>query len=241
MKEKRGQAVATDYRHEYKYLLDACSLAVLKTRISALLPADAHAGSDGRYLIKSLYLDDENDSCYFQNEDGVDNRDKYRIRYYNNDTSYILFEKKVKARGMTKKTGTAISKAICENIILDSTGTSGQGNEILTGLLTEIRIKNLRPKVIVSYERTAFTYPVGNVRITFDENLASSNDISGFLEPSRCERPVYPAGTSLLEVKWDNVLPLFIKDVLSVSTLSWSAFSKYYNSRRFNSYGGVRT
>lgn len=244
----------SEYRHEYKYLLDSCTVAILKSRVHALLPADTHAGDEGKYLIKSLYLDDDNDSCYFQNEDGVDFRNKYRIRYYDNDTSYISLEKKAKIRGMTKKTGVAISKTICESImsgadispasipaLLELTGISEQKVEVLTGLLTEIKIKNLMPKVIVSYERTAFTYPVGNVRITFDENLASSNDIAAFMEPSRCERPIYPAGASLLEVKWDNVLPVFIKEVLNIPELSWSAFSKYYISRKYNSYGGART
>ena len=86
------------YRHEYKYYLDACQSAVLESRCSLLLPRDSHAGSCGSYQIKSLYFDDWDNSCYYENEDGVDERSKFRIRYYNQNLEYISLEKKSKKR-----------------------------------------------------------------------------------------------------------------------------------------------
>ena len=82
-------AVSDKYRHEYKYMINACQSAILESRVQSLMPRDAHLREAESYLIKSLYFDDLNDSCYYENEDGVDNRSKFRIRYYNSDLSYF--------------------------------------------------------------------------------------------------------------------------------------------------------
>lgn len=234
--------MGSEYRNEYKYLLDACDTAVLKSRVRALLPVDPHAGSDGRYVIKSVYMDDPEDSCFYDNLNGADHRDKYRIRCYNNDSSYIVLEKKSKLHGMTKKLSCVIDWDICSQLINGRIPeVTSDMDKDLAMMLTEIRTGSFVPKVVVAYERTAFVYGPGNVRITFDEDLASSSDIFSFPEAAAPERPVWPAGMSLLEVKWDAFLPSFIRDVVNIDSLSWSAFSKYCQSRVISCYGGVRT
>jgi len=64
---------------------------------------DAHAGEDGRYTVRSVYFDDHSDSCYYDNEDGVNNRKKFRIRLYNGDPEVILLECKQKVNGRNHK------------------------------------------------------------------------------------------------------------------------------------------
>ncbi|MDE6184461.1 MAG: VTC domain-containing protein, partial [Lachnospiraceae bacterium] len=91
------------YRHEYKYVCNAMENAILKTRAQGILKRDEHAGPDGAYTIRSLYFDDLEDRCYYENESGIGERDKYRIRIYNGDISRITLEKKSKERGMTLK------------------------------------------------------------------------------------------------------------------------------------------
>ena len=95
-------------------------------------------------------------------------------------------------------------------------------------LLLVMRMRNLMPKVIVSYERIPYIYPCGNVRITFDKSISSSTQIEKFLDGDYQTRPILPVGTSILEVKWDEILPLHIKDVMQLNQLQWTAFSKYY-------------
>ena len=78
------------------------------------------------------------------------------------------------------------------------------------------------------------------MRITFDEAISSSNEIGRFLEQELILRPVMERGWGVLEVKWDEYLPDYIKNALQLGTLSWSSFSKYYLCRRYNVYGGIR-
>ena len=124
----------------------------------------------------------------------------------------------------------------------------GQGIRIEAGmdhgqkiLLDEMQRKALRPVVIVEYLRYPFTEQNGNVRVTFDENIGSSNDILGFLEGPHTMRPVMEKGMSVLEVKWDEFLPDHIKGHMQMDSLQWCSFSKYYLCRKYNTYGGIRT
>ena len=99
-------------------------------------------------------------------------------------------------------------------------------------LLTEIRLRGLKPVVVVTYERIPFIYSGGNVRVTFDRKLTSSPDVARFLTGDYRQRPVFPSGQSLLEVKWDEVFPRHLKEILRTDSLLWTAFSKYYLCRR---------
>lgn len=228
-------------RHEYKYVCNAVQRAVLKTRAQGILERDEHAGKDGSYRIRSLYFDDLEDTCYYENESGIGERDKYRIRIYNRDCSRITLEKKSKTRGMTLKSSSQITKEQCRQIMAGTRiPITEEMNDILKQILAEMYMKNLRPKVIVEYVRYPFTGKNGNVRITFDEGISSSNNLKGFLEQDISLRPIMECGRGILEVKWDEYLPDYIKNTMQLDSLLWSSFSKYYLCRRYNVYGGVR-
>ncbi len=229
------------YRHEYKYICNAMENAVLKTRIRGLMKADSHAGEEGAYRIRSLYFDDTEDTCYYENENGVGERDKYRIRIYNGSSDRITLEKKSKNRGMTIKISGEISEECCRKLMAgERILLANDMPDVLRQTLLEMQFKNMRPKVIVEYIRYPFVEKNGNVRITFDEAVSSSNDIGRFLEQGISLRPVMEPGQGILEVKWDEFLPDYIKNTMQLDTLMWSSFSKYYLCRRYNAYGGIR-
>lgn len=231
----------TEYRHEYKYQIDAMQKAVLQLRAQGVLERDAHAGENGEYLIRSLYFDSQEDVCFYENEDGVDPREKYRIRIYNCDSARISLECKAKTRGMTKKTACLITKEQCERFM---EGGIPEADESVSRsqkvLFYRMRERNLRPVVIVQYTRAPYVNEAGNVRVTFDDAISSSNAVDSFFQEDIPLRSVLPAGGSILEVKWDELLPSYIKGQLELESLQWTAFSKYYLCRKYNCYGGVR-
>lgn len=220
------------YRHEYKYLIDSGQRAVTMMKARGLMKPDPHAGEDGSYIIRSLYFDDRNDTCFFQNEAGTDPRAKYRIRYYDEDTSFIRLEKKIKRRGMTLKRSCPLT---LEEAVILADGRipmiSSDMPEEKRRLLAEMNAHGMLPKVIVTYSRIPFIYQAGNVRVTFDGNITSSDEIEKFLTRGYRQCPVLPPGKSILEVKWDELLPLHIKSMMQLDTLQWSTFSKYYTCR----------
>lgn len=230
-----------EYRHEYKYICDAMQIAVLKCRISGLLQRDQHSDENGAYQIRSLYFDDYSNTCYYENESGVDKRDKYRIRIYNADCSKIVLEKKSKNHGMTKKISAIVDEEQCRKLMRNEAIDMDVSMPLqLRKLLLEMKEKNMRPTVIVEYTRFPFVYKSGNVRITFDENIRTSSGILNFLDKEIITRPILEKGKSVLEVKWDEFIPDYISKTLQLDTLQWSSFSKYYLCRKFNYYGGLK-
>lgn len=220
------------YRHEYKYMIDAKQEAVLKVRARGIMQLDPHVRANGSYLIRSAYFDDIHDSCLTDNLAGTDPRSKFRIRYYNYDTGRIFLEKKSKVRGMCLKDSCALTLEECEIFLRgDVPAVREDMPPEKKELFTEVRLRGLVPKVIVTYERIPFIYGAGNVRVTFDREITSSSELDRFLSGEYIQRPVLPCGHCILEVKWDEVMPKHIKDVMLLERLNWTAFSKYFMCR----------
>lgn len=228
-------------RHEYKYICDGIQNAILKMRAKGLLREDIHVGDEGYYDVRSLYFDTPDNRCYWENEDGCDKRDKYRIRIYNANPEKIVLEKKSKEKQMTSKLSCRISEEICRKLMKNEKVQINENmSQLQKELLLEMQIKSMRPAVIVEYQRFPFVEKNGNVRITFDENIASSNNIKNFLEKQIVTRPVLEAGKSILEVKWDAFFLSYIKEHIQLESLQWTNFSKYYLCRKYNTYGGIK-
>ena len=86
----------SQYRHEFKYLINDYQYHIIKNNLDCIMELDPHVQSDGYYSIRSLYFDDYEDSCFFDNENGVDPREKFRIRIYNASLERISLESKIK-------------------------------------------------------------------------------------------------------------------------------------------------
>lgn len=220
------------YRHEYKYLIDARQSSILMLKAAGLLQRDPYAGPDGTYLIRSAYFDDLDGSCLSDNLSGMDPRSKFRLRYYNSDAGRIMLEKKIKKRGMCLKESCGVTPEECTRLLRGEIPEFGpDAPETKQQLFTEIRLRGLRPKTIVTYRRMPFVYSGGNVRVTFDSNITSSPDVERFLSGDYRERPILSDGSSVLEVKWDEVMPRHIRETLQLEKLEWTAFSKFCNCR----------
>ncbi|MBQ6887404.1 MAG: polyphosphate polymerase domain-containing protein [Lachnospiraceae bacterium] len=229
------------YRHEYKYILNSCQESILKLKLDGMLSKDRHVGACGFYTINSLYFDDYSNTCYYENENGTDPRAKYRIRYYDDNTTRLSLEKKMKKRGMTLKQSVLITREECMELMSGKIpNINDDMSELKKQLFTEMLMKNMKPKVIVSYERIPYVYSVGNVRVTLDRNITSSDNIKMFLAGGFFKRPILPKGQNVLEVKWDEVLPAYIKNGMKMDNLQWTAFSKYYLCRKYSTNGGLK-
>jgi len=87
---------ADRYRHELKYICSDLELRIVEQKLRAVMKPDPYADENGEYLIRSVYFDDYQRSRFFENEDGVDPREKFRIRAYNCSDARICLEKKIK-------------------------------------------------------------------------------------------------------------------------------------------------
>lgn len=229
MKEEGGM-----WRHELKFVCDAPQMRIVESRIKPLLKQDPHAGRDGRYTVRSVYFDDEWDTCYRENEEGTDPREKFRIRIYDGSADRITLELKQKLRGMTRKLSCPLTRAQCEAALRGEVlRKEGDMPQLLQKFALQQKERRLTAKVIVEYDRVPYIFRLGNVRITLDENIRSSSQTERFLEQDFLRRPVMPVGNHVLEVKYDEFLPDPIRQVLQLDTLRRTSFSKYYLCRYF--------
>ena len=173
--------------------------------------------------------------CYFENEDGTDPREKFRIRAYNCSKERISLELKQKERGKCHKVSCPMSLAMTEEIMAGKIPRIDSDTPyLIKKLICQMHSRALRPVVIVSYERVPLVYRAGNVRVTFDRNIRSSADIAGFFARDVPSRPILSVNTNMIEVKFDEFLPDFISEILQTTRLSQTSFSKYYLCRRYN-------
>lgn len=223
------------FRHEFKYFCTETQAKIIQSRLRGIMKSDPQANAEGMYKIRSLYFDDMYDRCYYENEDGVCPREKYRIRIYNGQSDVIHLECKRKIKNMTQKEMCPLSHEQYE--ILTSKRDqmiSPEFPKLMQTLLILIKTRLMKPKLIVEYDRCPFIYRDGNVRITLDSNISSSSKTGAFLEKKVQGRPILPVGTQLLEVKYDSLLPDHIYQILQLDNMTRTAFSKYYLCRKFN-------
>ena len=227
-----------EFRHEYKYLCDGGQLTVERARLGSLLRPDPHAGAAGRYAVRSVYFDDPEDACMRENEDSADPRAKYRLRIYNGSDARISLERKAKIRGLTHKDAALVSRSAAEALLAGQIPFPGpEDPPLLRRMLTDMGLRVLRPKVVIQYDRTPFILEIGNVRVTLDEHIASSQAVDRFFKTDIPLRPILQTGQGVLEVKWDELLPSWLYASLQLEGLQWSNFSKYCLCRMYNTVG----
>lgn len=216
-----------EYRHEIKHIITPADAAAIRANLNVVARIDSHAAdSGGHYLIHSLYFDDLCDTALHEKLDGVNQRKKYRIRYYNNDLSYIVLECKMKQDGVGAKPQERLTLEEARRILTGDIGwMAACGRPLLTALYVDMKLRGLQPKVVVEYKRLPYVYAPGNVRVTIDWNIRTAKP-NQFFASNPLTLPIQD-NVMLLEVKWDEYLPSVIRQAVALKSRQGSAFSKY--------------
>lgn len=202
----------------------------IRSRLSQIAQSDPHT-IDGKYLIRSLYFDNIYDKALREKIDGINMREKFRIRYYNGDTSIIHLEKKSKLNGLGTKYSADLTKEQAQSIVDgDISWMTESENGLIKELYCKMKYQGIKPATIVDYTREPFIYHPGNVRVTFDYNIRTGLRCTDFLN---VDCVTVPAGDPviILEVKWDAYLPSIIRDAVQEKGVRVGAFSKYAQCR----------
>ena len=171
------------FRHELKYRIGCAQYIELRNRLRTVMRSDVHTDVDGRYLIRSIYFDNYMDKALREKIDGVSRREKFRIRYYNDDFSFITLEKKIKDNALCMKVDATITEEECRRILSGDTAFMREHPQpLMQELYAKMRYQMLCPRVLVSYVREPYIYQAGNVRVTFDSHIRTTLYHREFLE-----------------------------------------------------------
>lgn len=213
-------------RHEEKFIISTATAEMLKSRFRAMLRPDRNAGADGSYFIRSVYFDDAAHTAYHEKLNGVKERSKYRLRYYNFDTGLIFLEKKMKDGNLTGKESAALNLEEAQAFLYGG-DTGFAGGNPLTEEFARARRGSMHPVCIVDYDRFAYTYGVEDVRITLDMDVRTRPYSTELFNRYLPTIPVMDEGECVLEVKYNRFLPSHIMWMLEGVPKQRMAVSKY--------------
>lgn len=209
-------------------------MSLLKHKISKALELDHNIKENERYIVHSLYFDDYKDRAVYTVDSGLSKRFKWRIRYYDDNLNHIVLERKEKINSRCHKKSCKLTveeynKIISGNItdILYDTDKA-----LIKELARDMLLYNYKPKVITNYERIAYVEEITNVRVTFDMKISSSEDIEHFLDGTYTKYYINPTGINVLEVKFDYILPSYIRKLIESYGFKQTSFSKYFQARK---------
>lgn len=216
------------YRHELKFVINIHQYFIIRQRLRNLIKLDEHAGKSGEYHIRSLYFDDMDSTALYEKLSGVRDRNKYRIRIYNKSDFTIHFEKKIKLGNYIAKMKEPLTRDMYNSILTGDYEVLNQPDKpFMTELYRQLTQNLLRPKVIVDYVREPYICRNGNVRITFDKELRTGLNAVDIFDPNLSPILAIDDNLIILEVKYDEYLPDYIRSVIQLDGLIQQSTSKY--------------
>jgi len=228
-------ATTLPLRHELKFIISPQQEYVLSRALDRVLRRDPNGDERNEYAIRSLYFDTVFNDALYDKLDGVQNRDKYRIRIYNYSDRVIKLECKTKIGSLISKRSISIPRDLCEQLMAgDPSGLETTRSGLLNDMYREMTVRLLRPVVLVDYVREAYLHPAEEVRITFDKQLRSGLYSKELFDPHVPTWPPFDHDETILEVKYNRSLPPYIRDLLTTycGNAVASAISKYTWCRR---------
>lgn len=222
------------FRNEQKHYINMADYLAMRQRLRVIAKPDSNAGQEGQYRIRSLYFETPDDKALREKLSGINEREKFRIRYYNDDTSYIKLEKKIKVNGLGSKLSARITKEECIKIVEGDLEWMADSKEaLILELYAKMKFQQLKPKTIVDYIREPFVYKPGNVRVTIDSHIETGIHSKDLFNQNLPTIKVNAENIIILEIKFDEFLPTIIKDIVQTKNRKSTAFSKYAVSRMY--------
>lgn len=223
-------------RHELKFFINEAQYTLLRGMLQHTLQPDPNGDENNEYFIRSLYFDTVFNDALYDKYNGVQNRNKYRIRTYNLSDRVIKLECKTKVGSLISKRSLSIPRDLAEQLMAgDPAGLESTRSGLLSEVYREMTVNLLRPVVLVDYTREAWLHPAEEVRITFDKHLRSGLRSIELFSPDVPTIPPFEHDEMILEVKYNRVLPPYIRNMLSMCCggAVQSAISKYTWCRNF--------
>lgn len=220
------------FRHELKHYINYSDYLAIRNRLRTIMHIDRNANADNEYRIRSLYFDNVYDKALMEKVVGIPKRDKFRIRFYNDNHNFIRLEKKSKIRGLCLKDSERITKEECIRIINgDIEFLRNSGKNLFADLYIQMKGNLMKPRTVVDYTREAYIYPIGNVRITFDKSIRTGLNSVNLFDNNLPTIETIDHKYIILEVKFDEFLPQVIQDIIQVNERRATSISKYEAAR----------
>lgn len=225
-------------RFENKYLVTEVTAGAMRSFVAAHIPPDEYmpAGELEGYFVHSLYLDSPWYSLYRESTEGIKNRHKLRIRFYDDrQDSPAFLEIKTRVTDTIRKQRVRVSKEAAMRVVnglpLRASDLAGCGDSAMKAadeFCARAAKLMAKPAALVSYRREAYVSPSAEaVRITFDRHIMGRP-----FDPTVGLTPVttgYPINCNLVvaEFKYVGFAPRWMDSMIRDFSLRRVSFPKY--------------
>ena len=222
-------AITVMQRYEMKYLLDGRQTGFLRRRLEGRMKIDEF----GRTSIASLYYDTPDSRLIRASVEKPAFKEKIRLRSYGlaSEDSPVYLELKRKCDGVVYKRRVQSTIPEVSRFFEGGELTGGDAQIRKEIAYFRDRYETLAPACLIIYDREAYFEPGGDLRLTIDyrpryrtKGLTLTESMEGL--------PLLPAGWSILEIKVQGAMPLWLSAALSEGSIFKSSFSKYGEAYR---------
>jgi hypothetical protein len=225
-------------RFERKFVVSERAAEAIRSFVTGYLPIDEHMKPDQPrgYQVYSLYLDTPSRKLYQQSCDGIKNRYKLRVRFYDkNEDGPAFLEIKQRTTETVHKLRAIVSKRAAASMLRGgwiSPADLLNNGVASTRALTEFcqRREQLKAEGVafVSYIREAFvSQSAESVRVTFDREIAGRpyDPRMGLAVPD--DESMVKVNGVVLELKYNGRAPRWMHDLITSFGLQRLSFPKY--------------
>ena len=218
-------------RKEKKFVISDVVSTNLGNFCSKVLHEDQNNGDKG-YIVRSLYFDTVFNTDYEQKMAGEELRKKIRLRIYNPNDQFAKLEMKQKQNDNQRKRSLKITREHAMRLIDgDYSCLLEYDQKFALELYTTMTMQMYIPKCVIEYDRKAFILEENNTRLTFDSNIRATEANVNIFDEELCLYPIYPMEKTVLEVKYNNFLLSYIKDIINPVDKIETSVSKYCLAR----------
>lgn len=201
------------------------------------LRADENAVNGAHYPIVSVYYDNAERDCYWENLNGAKSRRKLRVRLYGSQcgttppTCFAEVKHKVEGRNVKRRARLSIEEALAvaagEHVPAELTPGELRTVEEIHAL---VRQRGLEPCVCLRYDRHAYAAidPGDDLRITFDTGIAYRFErLTPVPDDREFTSYLHADGASVMEVKVTGAVPYWLTRLLGATGCVMQGHSKY--------------
>lgn len=220
-------------RKELKYYINHIDYINLSAKLSNVFTKDKNSLSDGYYHVRSLYFDNKSNNSYYEKLSGIENRNKYRVRVYNLNTDPIKLEIKSKLNHVILKESVLIKEEDIGKLISGSYDFLLDFNNTTAARVFSRFTKDYyHPVILIDYKRDAYSLDIENIRITFDFEIKKDEvNLANLTDRNISMLPAINSSKVIMEIKYNNILPVWVKKMLQTDRFERCAISKYTLSR----------
>ena len=221
------------FREEKKYLISYDQFIKYSAYLESVMISDEHNGNGFfGYQIRSLYFDTLDDKDYYEKFDGISIRRKIRLRVYDPNSNFAYLEIKKKEGKYQIKRSLELTKDDALKLINGNYSVLLKyDNEFARECYSIMYSEFYVPKTVVEYNRKAYIAKENNIRITFDSHIVSNEINFNIFDNNLPLYSSFPLYNVVLEVKYNDFLLSYIKDLLDSIDRSELSVSKYALAR----------